>query len=1169
MHHEALIGQILDDHYKIVASLGSGGMAMVFKAEQLGLKRFVAIKIMHISLLQDKDSQARFEREAAALSTLSHRNIALFYSYGLLQPSSPTFPANFNQPLPYIVMEFLQGPSLREVINKEGKFPWKRSVSITKQICDAMEYAHKSQIIHRDIKPNNIILLDQPSPDFVKIVDFGLAKVVNLTGDTVQKLTQTGSLLGSVSYMSPEQCQGQKADKRSDIYALGCVFYELLCGEPPHDADNPIGLMHKHVNEIPSSLSGKLSFSSLPHGLEECLFKALAKDPDKRYQTMQQFAEDLKLVEQGKGATCVATQEGHEGKSQRKKVRFSRQNILLTVSSILVIGLTLCVILLTTNWGLHVLTTAVLKTAPWELKITALTDLSNLMEQFGKEEAAQEARIELANYLSLSKTSSLAPARAYLEFAHKAYARGNRAIAVAWTQSAIQQVLNYVLNLDPRSSAEWSSATEILSSSARIMHTCHSTLPYATILSLRQSNPSPFSTLNIIRDHRNSYDFLRLVYESALNLHLKKDDNLKDIAVSMAISSLNNGKLQESLAAYAFAKSIMEHQLSKNDPEIAIFEIDQARSLKNAEQVDATADLIADAQRIIDSPNNDKAKKLLGAMRYLRAYYAQYGPREKALKLAEQEYDLTSKLTGYRSLSTIDTLPSICDLLINQNPKKALFIAKHALDLFQKTESEQLGTNDEINSTFYILMKNSNWGPSNIIQNGFMGSAIKNRNPTPRAPLNSPEFIHLSTSYINALLRNGFPEQALSEYIKLTTTLENNPPKHVIDWIELRCYPSNFFRDGYYGYGEKAWNAYRSLVEHLGNDDVTAQMHVAGVHGELLQGQGYFDNAEKEYRRALDLSRSLSDEWQGWSLLNLLMFYKGLGMVQKQDQILQKLLVLPQPDPQLNSYQCPVYSHIFHSALRRKDEGEAIIYLGKLRAGFNIKPLQRWPTGIYLSCRADYAKAHGRLAEEKKYRQAEEQLHEKLKDDISWDHYSRALVSVWKLSEQGKNAEAEVIASSAFSSIKSHIPKSFMVILNGGLCLEFVLIRQGKYIETERIAHELIQDFDNKITYPSEKNLLMCNRIMLTNALLKQGKFEQADHELERIEVWLDPEKRINIDFCRDSVLALCKYEIEKRRLPIGHKLAKLLLNNVEAKEEQTQSDKFFIDQAKKLLSTH
>lgn len=315
------------------------------------------------------------------------------------------------------------------------------------------------------------------------------------------------------------------------------------------------------------------------------------------------------------------------------------------------------------------------------------------------------------------------------------------------------------------------------------------------------------------------------------------------------------------------------------------------------------------------------------------------------------------------------------------------------------------------------------------------------------------------------MLRNGFPEKALSEYIKLTTRLKNNPPKHVIDWIELRCYPSNFFRDGYYGYGEKAWNAYRSLVEHLGNDDVTAQMHVAGVHGELLQGQGYFDNAEKEYRRALDLSRSLSDEWQGWSLLNLLMFYKGLGMVQKQDQILQKLLVLPQPDPQLNSYQCPVYSHIFHSALRRKDEGEALIYLGKLRAGFNIKPLQPWPTGIYLSCRADYAKAHGRLAE--------------------------------------------------------------------------------------------------------EKNLLMCSRIMLTNALLKQGKFEQADHELERIEVWLDPEKRINIDFCRDSVLALCKYEIEKRRLPIGHKLAKLLLNNVEAKEEQTQSDKFFIDQAKKLLSTH
>lgn len=280
-------GSIIDNRYEIIAHIGEGGMGGVYKARQLDLDRIVAVKVLHTGLLTDSDTRMRFEREGRALSELSHDNILMFFQFG------------FYDSMPYIAMEFLEGKSLRELLDENPNgLAWQRCLSICISICTAMEYAHNHGVIHRDLKPNNIVLLQDPSPDFVKVVDFGLARNINAPDVTSQHLTQTGALIGSVYYMSPEQCRGAKADQRSDLYAVGCMLFEMLTGQAPFTADNPIGLMHKHVTEAVEFPSQK-SQTPIPATIRALIRKALEKDPEMRYQSMQEFAAALRKAESG------------------------------------------------------------------------------------------------------------------------------------------------------------------------------------------------------------------------------------------------------------------------------------------------------------------------------------------------------------------------------------------------------------------------------------------------------------------------------------------------------------------------------------------------------------------------------------------------------------------------------------------------------------------------------------------------------------------------------------------------------------------------------------------------------------------------------------------------------------------------------------------------------
>ncbi len=293
------IGTIIDNRFVIVSELGSGGTGTVYEARQAGLNRTVALKVLQAALAGDTQNQVRFEREGRILSTLSHPNIPVFYHFG-----------SWNGSVPYIAMEFLSGSSLRDVLQEQSTLPWQRVLRLAVQACDALSVAHGHGIIHRDIKPNNIMVLEN---DAVKVVDFGLARIL---ADDGQRLTQTGMLVGSSYYMSPEQCVAGKIDGRSDIYSLACVIYEAIVGAPPLVSDNLIALMHKHVTEEPKMLSAAVPSLDIPPGLDVVLLKGLAKDPVNRQQSMEEFKSELELVLSGQGET-IAGGSHAKGRSPR------------------------------------------------------------------------------------------------------------------------------------------------------------------------------------------------------------------------------------------------------------------------------------------------------------------------------------------------------------------------------------------------------------------------------------------------------------------------------------------------------------------------------------------------------------------------------------------------------------------------------------------------------------------------------------------------------------------------------------------------------------------------------------------------------------------------------------------------------------------------------------
>jgi serine/threonine protein kinase len=275
------IGQVIDGRYRIVGLLGQGGMGAVYRAEHVGMGKMLAVKLLHPHVSTRRDAGARFQREAFASGRIDHPNCVAVSDFGVREDGSF-----------YLVMELLQGESLREMIDRERRLPWPRALHIARHVLRGLAHAHAQGIIHRDIKPENIFVVRRDDdPDFAKVLDFGIAKLI--AGGEGNNVTREGLVVGTPTYLSPEQAFGGELGAASDLYSLSVVLYEMLAGRPPFESSDPVALLTAHATQDIPSLSSITRDAAVPEAVELLVRKGLAKLRGQRFESAEAYVDAL------------------------------------------------------------------------------------------------------------------------------------------------------------------------------------------------------------------------------------------------------------------------------------------------------------------------------------------------------------------------------------------------------------------------------------------------------------------------------------------------------------------------------------------------------------------------------------------------------------------------------------------------------------------------------------------------------------------------------------------------------------------------------------------------------------------------------------------------------------------------------------------------------------
>ncbi len=280
------IGAIFGERYEIESVIGSGGMSVVYKARHKLMDKVVAIKLLDPRLMKQQLAVKRFQQEAQAASRLNHPNVIVIHDFGITPDGQP-----------YMVMDYLSGRSLQDILDENPHLVPARAKRIFSQAASGLAHAHKAGVVHRDVKPNNIIIdMDHNGQEAVKIVDFGIAKIVSDSDNPQERLTRAGEFFGTSVYMSPEQCRGKDVDLRSDVYSLGCVMFESLTGLPPFEGENDLDTFQMQLSADPPRFHERRPDLVIPTEFELIVRKALEKNADDRYQNMDELIEDLAQV---------------------------------------------------------------------------------------------------------------------------------------------------------------------------------------------------------------------------------------------------------------------------------------------------------------------------------------------------------------------------------------------------------------------------------------------------------------------------------------------------------------------------------------------------------------------------------------------------------------------------------------------------------------------------------------------------------------------------------------------------------------------------------------------------------------------------------------------------------------------------------------------------------
>jgi eukaryotic-like serine/threonine-protein kinase len=291
--HDARLGVTIDGRYRLEERIAAGGMGVVYRASRLGLAKPVAIKFLHRSQATLANRRQRFEREAAAMSRLSHPNLVSVIDYGEYEDS------------PYLVMDYHQGESLRQLLDR-GPLAPSRAVHLARQLLAGLDSAHASGVVHRDLKPQNVLLVGKPGEDLVKVLDFGVAKLLEGDSNGPSELSvMAGSLLGTAEYMAPEQVRCEAIDPRTDVYAVGVLLFEMLTGRRPFEAERDLAVLRMQVEEAPPSPRELAPHISAP--LEAAVLRALEKDRAGRWASADEFSKNLGRTPEGRGGLRLPT----------------------------------------------------------------------------------------------------------------------------------------------------------------------------------------------------------------------------------------------------------------------------------------------------------------------------------------------------------------------------------------------------------------------------------------------------------------------------------------------------------------------------------------------------------------------------------------------------------------------------------------------------------------------------------------------------------------------------------------------------------------------------------------------------------------------------------------------------------------------------------------------
>jgi serine/threonine protein kinase/tetratricopeptide (TPR) repeat protein len=653
---DPMIGVILPRRYRIMSLLGRGAMSVVYKGTYEPLDQLVAIKIMKSHLVSDPGQLKRFQQEIKTAGGLEHPNIVGILDFGVT-----------DQGVPYLIMEYLQGQSLADIIAKEGRLSVNRAIRIFTQAADALGYAHREKgLIHRDIKPSNVVVIDtEDETDVVKIVDFGIAKVqssgTTTGGHGQQNLTATGDVLGTPLYMSPEQSMGKDIDSRSDIYSLGCVMYESITGRPPFVGDTAIDTIRKQITASALPLDTVRPDLYIPERLQGVINKALVKDRKHRYQRMDDLKNDLEAMTRKPESSAtplsvVPMEQPREQLSSGDEAKDKLQQLLDKAKTVkygslpVIAGMIAGVFIVGVGiWALTI-RTDVKPGVPAEQQTPVIAKKVTAEELYKKHSAAGTAAFDEGNF-----------DQAEMEFIHALNAAeeiqapkgGNNDLKEGCLAETLNEIAAVYYNQDR----------------------------------LEEAQEACNRSLNIRK-----------------NLNEPIADNLNNLALIASAS----GDEENAISLAKQALSMREKDLGPADPDVAASLKTLAKLECREKNFAAARDLLSRALAIDEKAVGAESPTVASILQDLAMVYERQGNYGKAEKLYKRALGIRQQKLGLQHPSTADTLVALGTLNFNKRKDtEAETMFSRALDIRKKAFGEDNSRTAEVLTCLAILYDNT------------------------------------------------------------------------------------------------------------------------------------------------------------------------------------------------------------------------------------------------------------------------------------------------------------------------------------------------------------------------------------------------------------------------------------------------------------------------------